>query len=229
MNILLIDDDRELLELLHDYLAKDGFVVRCAQSGQAGMQALGQEAADLVVLDVMMSGDSGIQVLTQIRERSAVPIIMLTARGDDADRILGLELGADDYVAKPCTPRELAARIRAILKRSIALPVDKANQAHPIVIGSLVLWPGKRTVQREGVELAITSTEFSLLEVLARYAGQPVSKDQLSEEGLGRPLSRYDRSIDVHISSIRQKCGNLASGNSPIQTVIRKGYQLVVE
>jgi two-component system, OmpR family, response regulator len=233
MNILLIDDDQELLELLRDYLVKDGFVVRCAQSGEAGIQALLREAAELVVLDVMMPSGSGIQVLEKIRTFSNVPILMLTAKGDDEDRILGLELGADDYVPKPCTPRELAARIRAILKRVMNQtsnqPVDKADQSNQIIVGSLVLWPGKRKVQSGGVELSITSTEFSLLEVLARYAGHPVSKERLSEEALGRPLSRYDRSIDVHISSIRQKIATLSNGHSPIQTVIRKGYQLIVE
>jgi DNA-binding response OmpR family regulator len=227
--VLLIDDDRQLLGLLSDYLTKDGFEVQCAQSGQLGSQALANRMPDIVVLDVMLPDLDGIQVLTRIREQSAVPVIMLTARGDDADRITGLELGADDYVSKPCTPRELAARIRAILKRSNSTPGSNGDAATPIDLGLLTLWPARRRASRGGVELALTSTEFSLLEVLARHAGQPVSKLQLSEEGLGRPLLRFERSIDVHISSMREKIGLQSDGTSPIRTVFRKGYQWVVE
>jgi two-component system OmpR family response regulator len=151
---------------------------------------------------------------------------MLTARGDDLDRIAGLELGADDYVPKPCSPRELAARIRAILKRSSG---QVAAMPSVIVSGSLTVWSAQRRAERDGKALELTSTEFNLVEVLARNAGRPVSKADLSEEALGRALTRFDRSIDVHMSSIRQKLGNLADGRSCIQTVIRKGYQLVVE
>lgn len=228
-NVLLIDDDEELLDLLRDYLVRDGFTVQCAHDGRAGVSAALRTAPDIVVLDFMMPGLNGIQALSQIRAVSAVPIIMLTAKGDDTDRIMGLELGADDYVPKPCTPRELAARLRAILKRAQSLPMDKPDMRQPIVVGVLTLWPAKRQAQRAGMELALTSTEFSLLQVLARHAGELVSKQQLSEEGLGRPLARFDRSIDVHVSSIRQKFGLLPDGTSPIQTVIRQGYQLIVE
>jgi two-component system OmpR family response regulator len=169
------------------------------------------------------------QVLTQIRTLSPVPVLMLTAKGDDTDRIMGLEFGADDYVAKPCTPRELAARLRAILKRSQSAPAEKMDARVPIVVGTLTLWPARRRARYADTELTLTSTEFSLLEVLARHAGEVVSKQQLSEEGLGRPLNRFDRSIDVHVSSIRQKFGLLPDGTSPIHTLIRKGYQLIVE
>jgi len=169
---------------------------------------------------------SGIQELAQIRATSTVPVIMLTARGDDADRIAGLELGADDYVPKPCTPRELAARIRTILKRAGAAA---SAPAQAIVVGTLSVWPAQRRVERAGRSLDLTSTEFNLVEVLARNAGHPVSKGELSQEALGRPLTRFDRSIDVHMASIRQKLGNLSDGRSCIQTIIRKGYQLIVE
>jgi two-component system OmpR family response regulator/two-component system response regulator CpxR len=155
-----------------------------------------------------------------------MPVIMLTARGDDGDRITGLELGADDYVPKPCTPRELVARIRAILKRTVTV---EGTPASPIVVGSLTVFPAQRRVERSGIPVELTSTEFSLLEILARNAGQPVSKAELSQGALGRPLTRFDRSIDVHMSSIRHKLGNLADDRSCIQTVIRKGYQLIVE
>jgi len=150
---------------------------------------------------------------------------MLTARGDDTDRIQGLEQGADDYVPKPCSPRELAARIRAILKRTGPAAISGVT----IIVGTLTVFPQQRRAERAGVPLDLTSTEFSLLEILARNAGIPVSKADLSQEALGRPLTRFDRSIDVHVSSIRHKLGSLSDGRSCIQTVIRRGYQLIVE
>lgn len=224
--ILLVDDDIELVEMLRDYLERDGFTVAAVHDGAAGAAKALAGGHDLVVLDVMMPGISGIQALARIRAASAVPVLMLTARGDDADRITGLELGADDYVAKPCTARELAARIRAILKRAAPAAVAAASA---IVVGTLTVWPAQRRAERAGKALSLTSTEFNLVAALARNAGRPVSKAELSQEALGRPLTRFDRSIDVHMSSIRQKLGTLADGRSCIQTVIRKGYQLIVE
>lgn len=224
--MLLVDDDIELIELLRDYLERDGFAVAVAHDGAAGVAAVLSGSNDIVVLDVMMPGMSGIQALAQIRATSAVPVIMLTARGDDADRISGLELGADDYVPKPCTPRELAARIRAILKR---VGATATAPAQAIVVGTLSIWPAQRRAERAGKSLDLTSTEFNLVELLARNAGLTVSKDELSQEALGRPLTRFDRSIDVHMTSIRQKLGKLSDGRSCIQTVIRKGYQLIAE
>jgi two-component system OmpR family response regulator len=224
--VLLVDDDVELVELLRDYLERDGFAVSAAHDGAAGVSAALNARHDIVVLDIMMPVMSGIEALGRIRAGSDVPVIMLTARGDDADRIAGLELGADDYVPKPCTPRELAARIRAILKRT---GTAAATPSSPIVVGTLTVFPAQRRAERKGVSLVLTSTEFNLLEILVRNAGQPVSKADLSQGALGRPLTRFDRSIDVHMSSIRHKLGNLADGRSCIQTVIRKGYQLIVE
>jgi two-component system, OmpR family, response regulator len=224
--VLLVDDDVELVELLRDYLEREGFAVAVAHDGAAGVAAVLSGSNDIVVLDVMMPGMSGIQALAQIRATSAVPVIMLTARGDDADRIAGLERGADDYVPKPCTPRELAARIRAILKR---VGATATAPAQAIVVGTLSVWPTQRRAERAGKSLDLTSTEFNLVELLARNAGLTVSKEELSQEALGRPLTRFDRSIDVHMTSIRQKLGKLADGRSCIQTVIRKGYQLIVE
>lgn len=224
--VLLVDDDVELVELLRDYLRGEGFAVDAAHDGNAGVAAALAGGVDIVVLDVMMPGCSGIEALRRIRAASAVPVLMLTAKGDDDDRIGGLELGADDYVPKPCTPRELAARLRAILKRAggTLATVPPA----PIRAGALTLWPAERRAERDGQALALTSTEFSLVELLARHAGRVVTKAMLSEQALGRPLSRFDRSIDVHMSSIRHKLGALPDGRSRIQTVIRKGYQLIL-
>lgn len=224
--VLLIDDDSELAEMLAAYLVADGFHVHTAADGEAGLaEALSGNYA-LVVLDVMMPRLNGIEVLRRLRSVSRVPVLMLTARGDDMDRILGLELGADDYVPKPCLPRELAARIRAILRR-IAPNVVEKNA--PLIVGQLCLRPEQRRAEWAGEVVELTSTEFNLLEILARHAGRPVSKAILSEQALHRPLARFDRSIDVHLSSIRQKLGNLPDGRSCIQTVYRQGYQLIWE
>jgi len=224
--VLLVDDDVELAEMLGDYLAQDGFLVTTVHDGVSGVEAALSGNFAIAVLDVMMPGLSGIEVLRRIRAVSKMPVLMLTAKGDDLDRIIGLELGADDYVPKPCQPRELAARLRAILRR--AAPVAASNSA-PIVVGDLRLRPEQRLAEWAGQRIELTSTEFNLLETLARNAGRPVSKSELSEEALGRPLARFDRSIDVHLSSIRHKLGTLADGRSCIQTVYRQGYQLIGE
>jgi two-component system OmpR family response regulator/two-component system response regulator CpxR len=225
--ILLVDDDVELSGMLRDYLVRDGFEVLAVPDGESGVaEALSGNFA-LVVLDVMMPGIGGIEALRRIRAASTVPVLMLTARGDDLDRIVGLELGADDYVPKPCMPRELAARLRAILRRS-QQGGEPAAQA-PLVVGPLKVMPAQRRVEWDGEAVELTSTEFNLLEVLARNAGRPVSKAELSEQALGRPLVRFDRSIDVHLSSIRHKLGQLPDGRSCIQTVYRQGYQLIRE
>ena len=231
VKVLLVDDDVELIEMLRDYLQRDGFIVDAVHDGSSAVAAALSGDYALAVLDVMMPGMSGIEVLRQIRARSVLPVLMLTALGDDAERIDGLELGADDYVPKPCTPRELAARIRAILRRTTGAESDTEHGAAPAVVsvGDLMLWPEQRRAAWGEQPLDLTCTEFNLLEVLARHAGHAVSKDQLSEQGLGRALSRFDRSIDVHVSSIRHKLAPLADGRSRIQTVFRKGYQRIRE
>jgi two-component system, OmpR family, response regulator len=225
--VLLIDDDVELVGMLAEYLSLDGFSVETANNGEKGLPlALGGEF-NLIVLDVMMPGSNGIEVLKQIRQESQIPVIMLTARGDDTDRIIGLELGADDYVPKPCTARELAARIRAILRR--IEPNSHQDNPQPVSVGELTLWPQQRRAQWQGAPLELTSTEFNLLEILARNAGSTVNKKTLSENGLGRPLAKFDRSIEVHLSRIREKLGLLPDGRSCIQTVFRQGYLLIRE
>jgi two-component system OmpR family response regulator/two-component system response regulator CpxR len=228
--VLLVDDDTELLDLLRDYLTREGFQVDLASDGRTGVDAALSGQHDIVVLDVMMPGVDGIQALGLIRARSNLPVIMLTAKGDDDDRIMGLELGADDYVPKPCTPRELCARLRAILNRVKGAEGSRIeSQQEPISVGILAIWPALRRAECDGKALQLTSSEFNLLELLVRHAGAPVSKEVLSLEALGRPLGRYERSIDVHVSSIRRKLPSLPDGRSMIQTVIRKGYQLIAE
>lgn len=223
--LLLVDDDLELNKLLSSYLTQEGFEVTAVMDGASAVKEASLHDYALIVLDVMMPGMNGIEALSRIRMNSSVPVLMLTARGDDIDRIMGLEMGADDYVPKPCLPRELVARIRAILRRTA--PAGNASNNEPLHVGELSLWPEKRLATWQGTALELTSTEFSLLLVLAQQAGKVVSKNDLSEIGIGRPLTRYDRSIDVHMSSIRHKLGNLPDGRSCIQTVRGVGYQLI--
>lgn len=191
------------------------------------LHQLPNESIDIVVLDVMMPKLNGIDTLKNIRQQSNVPVIMLTAKGDNTDRIIGLELGADDYVPKPSTPREIVARIRAILRRmkpqeeNIGVPTTQIN------VGALTIWPTQRLVEWDGQPITLTNTEFNLLEILAKNAGQVVTKQDLSQFALGRPLARFDRSIDVHLSSVRHKLGLLPDGRQCIQTVFRLGYQLL--
>lgn len=224
--VLLVDDDVELAEMLGDYLAQEGFLVTTRHDGASGVEAALSGQFAIAVLDVMMPRLSGVEVLRRIRAVSTMPVLMLTAKGDDMDRIVGLELGADDYVPKPCQPRELAARLRAILRRSAPL-AESGNAA--IVVGDLCVRPELRRVEWAGATVDLTSTEFNLVEMLARHAGRPVSKSDLSAQALGRALVRFDRSIDVHLSSIRHKLGTLPDGRSCIQTVYRQGYQLIRE
>jgi len=224
--VLIIDDDVILSGLFQDYLEEEKFQVRTADTATEGLQLALQGEFDIVILDVMLPDMSGTEVLKAIRQQSHVPILMFTAKGDDVDRIMGLESGADDYVPKPCTPRELIARIKAILRRS---EITRKHQQDETVIqtGPLQLWPQQRKAIWFDTALELTSTEFSLLESLVRNAGQIVSKNALSEAALGRPLARFDRSIDVHMSSIRHKLGQQQDGHSYIQTVRGKGYQLI--
>lgn len=228
INVLLVDDDADLTSMLAQYLVGEGMAVDAVHDGEAGVEGALSGKYHIVVLDIMMPGLSGIDALRRIRAESQVPILMLTARGDDIDRIVGLDLGADDYVGKPCTPGELVARIRAILRRAGTHPtsVDSAGQKS-LTVGQLAVWPGSRRATWMGHPLQLTGNEFCLLEVLARHAGQLVSKEDISQEAFGRPLARFDRRIDVHISSIRQKLGTRRDGHPWIQSVRGLGYQLM--
>ncbi len=224
--VLLVDDDVALSTMLCEYLDAEGFDTTAVHDGEQGVSEALSERYAIVVLDVMLPRVNGVEALRRIRAKSRVPVLMLTAKGDDIDRIVGLELGADDYVPKPCSLRELAARIRAILRRSEAAAPGLGG---PVSSGPLTLWPEGRRAEWEGRPMDLTSTEFNLLAALARNAGRMVTKSELSEQGLGRPLARFDRSIDVHVSSLRQKIGRLPDGRSYIQTVRGLGYQFVKE
>jgi DNA-binding response OmpR family regulator len=222
-SVLLVDDDVELVTLLADYLRQDGFGTTLAHNGEAAIREALCGRHDIVVLDVMMPRITGVEVLRRLRAQSAIPVLMLTARGDDVDRILGLELGADDYVPKPCSPRELAARLRAILRRLSPAP-NESTDDFALCVGGLTLRPGRRSAHWNNQLLNLTGAEFNLLEQLVRQAGRLVTKVELSEHALGRSLARFDRSIDVHISSIRQKLASCAAEADLIKTVRGMGY-----
>jgi two-component system response regulator CpxR len=221
--VLIVDDDTELLDLLRDYLAEEGFEVAAATDGESGARAALETTPDLVVLDVMLPRLNGFDALRRIREGSSVPVIMLTARGQEVDRIVGLELGADDYLPKPFNPRELVARIRAVLRRGRQSP----GGAAALSVGDLRLESGARRVQRSGETVEVTGTEYSLLEALVRDAGKVVRRDVLYREVLGRRPVPYDRSLDVHVSNLRRKLGPLPDGGERIKSVRGVGYQYV--
>lgn len=221
--VLLVDDDDLLTELLTEYLTAEGLEVNRMPDGEKGVQEiLNGPSYDVVVLDSMMPKMNGLDVLKTVRAQSKIPVIMLTAKGDDIDRIIGLEMGADDYVPKPCQPRELLARINAILRRA-QQTTENPSVVNSISASGITLFPAKRQAMIGDAALELTSTEFNLLEVLMRHAGQVVSKENLSQEALDRKLAKFDRSIDVHISSIRHKLGDA----SLIQTVRGLGYLFV--
>lgn len=224
-DILVIDDDRELCDLLRDFLAGEGFSTVALHHGPEGAQEALEGDYELVVLDVMLPGMNGFDVLRRIREHSRIPVIMLTARGEDIDRIVGLELGADDYLPKPFNPRELVARIRAVQRR-IDNITKEANAE--LVIGDVALSRTARTVKRGGAVVDLTSVEFNLLEELMMNAGQVVSREKLVQNVLGRRLSAYDRSIDVHVSALRRKLGHAADGMERIRTIRGIGYLYTV-
>ena len=227
--LLLVDDDVELCELLTQYLGSEGFEVEAVQDAATGVERALGGAFALAVLDVMMPGIDGFEVLRRIRARSALPVLMLTARGDDVDRIVGLELGADDYLPKPFNPRELVARIHAILRRAGAHPPADAHEpAVRVVVDDVELDPGARVVRCAGRPVELTSAEFALLEVLLREAGRVVPRDELSRTVLGRRLMPFDRSIDMHVSNLRRKLGPGPDQAERIKTVRSLGYLYVM-
>lgn len=223
--LLIIDDDQELCDLLVDYLGSAGFSIDAVQQPDEGIHRALSGAYAGVVLDVMLPGIDGFEVLRRIRARSDLPVLMLTARGEELDRIVGLEVGADDYLPKPFNPRELMARLRAILRRTQkAAPGIGASREPSLLVGDLQLDPGARKVHCSGRTIDLTGTEFDLLEMLLRAAGHVVSRESLCKSVLGRPLFPEDRSIDVHISNLRRKLGQRNGGTERIKTQRGSGY-----
>ena len=224
--ILVIDDDIELCKLLKDYLSPEGFEVETAHDSDRGIARALSGEHDFIVLDVMLPGVNGFEVLRTVRKSSAIPVLMLTARGEDVDRIVGLEMGADDYLPKPFNPRELIARIRAIQRRGEAQQSTKDDErpARRFSIGDIELDRSTRTVRKKGRAVELTAVEFDLLEMLLKAAGEVVSRRDLVNKVLGRNLDPFDRSIDVHISSLRKKLGHKVKGMERIRTVRGIGY-----
>ena len=224
-SILLIDDDFELGELLQEYLSMEGFKLTAVQDGEAGLEHALSGAYDLILLDVMLPKLNGFEVLKRLRASSTTPVIMLTARGESVDRVLGLEHGADDYIAKPYHHHELMARIRALFRR-IDLSTDTLRNSTVLTIGELQLNVGKRQVLLHTEEVPLTGAEFGILQCLLENAGELVDKDTLSITALGRPLMAYDRSVDMHVSNLRKKLGKRADNSDWIKTVRSRGYML---
>ncbi|MFN2646414.1 MAG: response regulator transcription factor [Burkholderiales bacterium] len=214
--LLIAEDDAVMSALLCEYLEQHGYSITVVHDGESAANVGARGGHALVVLDVVLPGRDGFAALRDIRRASGVPVIMLSDRGGEADRILGLELGADDYVAKPCAPREILARVRAVLRRT-------QPEMARLTVGALVVSAAERSAQWRGRSLVLTLAQFNLLSLLARHAGEVVTKRRLCEQALGRPLGRFDRAVDAHMSAIRQKLGD---GGSLIRTVRGVGYRL---
>lgn len=227
INILMVEDDEEFAHLVAEYCeAEGGFSVTLRHDGASGVDAAVNEPFDVIVLDVGLPKINGFEALKQIRQQVDTPVVMLTARGDDIDRVLGLEIGADDYVPKPCNLRELVARIRAILRR-----VNKANEAgtddDSTIVGDLRIEPGSQSVFCHDEPIRLTGAEYMVLEALMQSAGQVVDKDTIARHALGRRIMPYDRSVDAHVSNLRKKLGPLDDGRQRIKTVRGRGYLYV--
>lgn len=219
MRILIVDDDEELASLLSELLSGEGFHIDTRSTGPEGLAAALGGNFDLMVLDVMLPGLDGFEILRRVRQVTKLPVLMLTARGEDEDRIVGLDLGADDYLPKPFNPRELLARIRAIFRR-----LEPRTTAGRVEANGLAIDPGNRTVKMDGREIDLTTFEFDILETLVRSAGRVVSRDELMENLYGRKSTPFDRSVDMHISHLRKK---LEGERQVIKTVRGTGYQFV--
>jgi two-component system, OmpR family, response regulator CpxR len=223
--ILVIDDDVELCGLVGEYLEPEGFEVECVHDGKRGLDRSLSGEHLLVVLDVMLPGINGFDVLRRIRATSRIPVLLLTARGQDVDRIVGLEIGADDYLPKPFNPRELVARIRAVLRRTKSAGESSGDPVPDVVrVGDIELDPATRTVRQKGIEIELTSVEFNLLQALLREAGRVVTRENLVDTVLSRKFSPFDRSIDMHVSKVRKKLGDSEEGSEHIKTVRGVGY-----
>ncbi len=230
-SLTLVDDDRELCELLVGWLTQDGFAVRCCHEARSALASLRDRPPDAVILDVMLPDGNGLELLKALRESfPLLPVLMLSARGEPLDRILGLELGADDYLAKPCDPRELTARLRALLRRHAAVTsAASADTPSVLTLGDVTLHPQRGTVTLRGqsANIALTLTESRILEALLAQPGQPIDKTELFRAALDRTPAAYDRSLDVHISNLRKKLGNHPDGQTRIVALRGRGYMYV--
>jgi DNA-binding response OmpR family regulator len=222
-SVLLIDDDVELSKLLEEYLQSEQLSLVAAHDGPRGLERALSDRFDVIILDVMLPGMSGLDVLKQLRQKSSAPVLMLTARGSELDRILGLELGADDYLPKPFNPRELVARLRAILRRTIGTGGGGAT-GHPVHLADIELHPESRSVNRSGKSVTLTGAEFDLLHAFLRSPGKIISREDLTQAALGRPMSPMDRSIDVHVSNLRRKLGPYDGAHERIKAIRGSGY-----
>jgi two-component system response regulator CpxR len=222
--LLIVDDDVELCELVAEYLGPEGFEVAAVHDGARGVERAVSGDVDIVILDVMLPGMNGLDTLRAIRARSSVPVLMLTARGADVDRIVGLEIGADDYLAKPFNPRELLARVRAILRRATPAEPPESARRDAISVADVSLDRGARVVFRGGEPVELTSVEFDLLDALLRAAGTVVSRNDLALAALGREISPLDRAVDQHVSNLRRKLGAHDGGFDRIKSVRGSGY-----
>lgn len=221
-HILLVDDDTELTALLEDILTLEGFTVSQAHNGFEGLEAL-DSSVDLILLDIMMPKMNGMEMLKQLRQQWQTPVLMLTAKGEEVDRVIGLELGADDYLPKPFSDRELMARIRAILRRTQQNKPEPAESTNP---HGLQVFPGKQEAYYQGTLLDLTTTEFTLLEYFLNHMGESISKEDLSLEVLGKRLSPFDRAIDMHVSNLRKKLSE-HHAQTLIKTLRGKGYLMI--
>jgi DNA-binding response OmpR family regulator len=231
-SVLVVDDDRKLCRLIKDYLEPLGYDVAMANTGKEGLEKALSGKFDAVILDVMMPEMDGLEVLRRLRGASTIPVLMLTGLGEEADRIVGLELGADDYLPKTFSTRELLARLRAVIRRSRVTaprtaPTDESNEEAPVLVGGLHIEPLARNATLDGVPLSLTAVEFDLLLALARTPGRVKSREQLLLEVADRDFEAFDRSIDVHISSLRRKLGDDAKSPRWVQTVRSVGYRLM--
>ena len=225
MKILLVEDDQELGQMLSQYLAGEGMNTDVITHGKRALEVINQTHYDAMILDIMLPDISGIEVLRQVRQHHRLPIIMLTAKGENIDRVIGLEMGADDYMPKPCYPRELVARLRSVMRRFEEIPVAPSDN-QPLVLKELELNPAMRSVTWQQQSIDLTASEFNLLELLLVAGDRVVSKDELSEKALGRTREAYDRSVDVHISNIRQKIAKTTNDQIFIETVRSIGYKI---
>ena len=225
IHALMVEDDARLAQLTREYLERHGLVVTVVHDGTTGLEEASRHRFDVLLLDLMLPGLDGVELCRRLRRRSDVPVIMTTARGEEADRVLGLEMGADDYVPKPFSPRELLARIRAVVRRARG---QAGPRAEVITVDDLLLDPGTHTATLAGRDLSLTGYEFALLAALARRAGRVLAREQLMELARGNAEEAFDRSVDVHISRIRQKLGDDPRHPRRIKTIRGVGYQFLV-